>query len=336
MHLHTPQVHVPGYWLANLDGVYRYLHDHVKKGVAHDIGVSSCSRPLRALEYPQREAATRLLIIGGTHGHEPGTVAGVMNLVSLLERGEDLSGEKAAAFLELLRKVHLFVLPVLNPDGRAVCPDSFVGMAVDTCAVYASGLTKDGAILPYDADSDEPCYFLDPKDALFVGGQFNGAGIAINRRRTLDPVDAVEVDSLLRFAMDKDLDAVLDLHACGYNFSFQVRSHEAPYWPVMRNWQKRAETLFAERGSPLHPLHGDGNPPTPPPFFFNSSVFHQRAKLMWIAFEGRQGYLGNPSFMPQPDHRTIIDDYLTAMRVFVELGVEGQYARANAETFRTR
>jgi hypothetical protein len=37
--------------------------------------------------------------------------------------------------------------------------------------------------------------------------------------------------------------------------------------------------------------------------------------------------------MPQPDHATIIGDYLTAVEVFLDLGVEGWYARANREAF---
>jgi hypothetical protein len=37
--------------------------------------------------------------------------------------------------------------------------------------------------------------------------------------------------------------------------------------------------------------------------------------------------------MPLPTHWEIIDDYLTATRVFLELGVEGHYAKANREVF---
>ena len=101
--------------------------------------------------------------------------------------------------------------------------------------------------------------------------------------------DAIEVAAAFEFAKDCTLDAILDLHACGYNFAFQVRSHEPPYWPVMREWQRHAERLFVSKGRPLKPLHGDGDPPAPLEFHFNSSLFHRHAKLMWIAFEGRQG-----------------------------------------------
>ena len=43
---------------------------------------------------------------------------------------------------------------------------------------------KDGSLIPYDSGSEEPLYYFDPREALFVGGQFNGAGYATNRRRS--------------------------------------------------------------------------------------------------------------------------------------------------------
>lgn len=333
MALETAKVAVPPFWLANLNSVNDYLDHQISRGVNHRIGHSSLGHPLSVIEYPNPKAAYCLLVIGGTHGHEPGTVAAAMNLIHIMETGSGLDGKLNSKLTELAEQVHLYIMPVLNPDGRTVCLDSFVGLTVDACTAYASGLQKDGSVIPYDAGSDEPLYYFNPEEAIFVGGQFNGAGIAINRRKTIDPVDAVEAEALLEFVRGRSIEAVLDLHACGYNFAFQVRSHPAPYWPVMREWQRRAEQLFAERGSPLNPLYGDGDPPTPPAFHFNSSVFHQRAHLMWIAFEGRQGYLGSPSFMPQPDHATIVQDYLSAIQVFIELGNEGWYARANQETF---
>ena len=60
---------------------------------------------------------------------------------------------------------------------------------------------------------------------------------------------------------------------------------------------------------------------------------HKHARLMFFAYEGRQGYLGSKAWMPLPTEWEIIDDYLSAVEVFMELGVEGHYARANKEVF---
>jgi len=330
--LRIPQLVVPDFWLANLAAVGDYLATRVRRGRLHCAGTTTHGRPLTVVEYPVA-GGPALMIFGGTHGHEPGTVASVMNLIHLLETGTDLAGAPHPALLRVAERTHLYLLPMLNPDGRAVCPDSFYCQGVDTVTIYASGLQRDGSLVPYDADSAQPCYYFDPAQALFVGGQFNGAGWAINRRLTAEHSEAVEVQALLDWCQGRGLQAILDLHACGYNFAFQARSHAAPYWPVMREWQRRAEALFARKGRVLGKLYGDGDPPPAPGFLFNSTLFNRRHHLLFAAFEGRQGYLGSPSFMPLPTEWEIIDDYLGAVEIFLELGQEEYYARANQEVF---
>ncbi len=333
MEIKIPKLVLPDFWLSNADRVEAYLDTQVARGIVHDAGSSVRGRRLRVVEYSAGLRRHKLMVIGGTHGHEPGTVASCLNLINLLETGQDLAGEKHPDLESVLDQVHLYIVPMLNPDGRAVCPDSFYAQGVDTCEVYASGLRQSGDLVPYDADSEEPCYYFDPDEALFVGGQFNAAGWAINRRLSDVHSEAVEVQQLLDFVKPLGLDAILDLHACGYNFAMQARSHPAPYWPILREWQARAEKLFAHKGRQLSPLYGDGDPPEPPGFFFNSILFHRQAKLGWMGFEGRQGYLGRASFMPLPTEWEIIDDYLSAVMIFLELGANGAWAEANAETF---
>ncbi len=336
MPIKVPEIVVPPFWLSNLGGVYRYLRQQVRKGQLHDIGRSCFGHPLYSVEYP-RPGCSKLMVIGGTHGHEPGGVAAAMNLIHLLEAGTDLAGRPHDELLRVAEQVHLFVVPCLNPDGRSVCPDSFYAQGLETLMIYACGLQQDGSLIPYDSESDTPLYYFDPGEAIFVGGQFNGAGYAINRRRSADYSDAQEVQALLEFVRDgpgRGLEAIMDLHACGYNFGIQARSHEPPYWPVLREWQRRALAAFTAKGRPLRPrLYGDGDPPQPPPFHYNSTLFHRHARLLWFAYEGRQGHLGRPSFMPLPTEWEIVDDYLTAMTYFFQLGVEERYAQVNREVF---
>ena len=332
MNIKIPQIRVPDFWLANVDKVEQYLSTHVGKGQVHDVGCTALGRPVNVVEY-NAQSPTALMIIGGTHGHEPGTVAAAMNLIHTLETGADLHGQPHDRLLQLAENVHLYVAPMLNPDGRGVNMDSYHGLDVGALRVYAGGLTKSGKVIPYDCSSDEPLYYFDPGDAIFMGGQFNAAGYAMNRRRSEDHSDAVEVQHLFEFVKDRGLDAAFDMHACGSNFAIQVSRHEAPYWPIMREWQRRAEKLFAEKGRPLRPLYRDGDPPQPYKYYTNSSLFHKHAHLMWVVYEGRQGCLGHPNFMPLPTEWEMIDDYLSAVTVFMELGVEGRYAGATKEVF---
>ena len=331
-HIVPPRVQTPDFWCSNFGKVQDYLNHRVRTGVVRELGPSSLGYPVRCVEYG-RDDGIKLMVVGGTHGHEPGTVAAAMNLVHLLEQGQDLAGATHPRLLDLLQDVHLYIVPCLNPDGRTVCPDSFYCQSTETVRVYSSGLQLDGSLIPYDSESQEPLYYFDPAQALFIGGQFNGAGYASNRRRSADHSDAVEVQALLDFVDGLGVQAIVDLHACGYNLAIQVRSHEPPYWDVLREWQRRAKGVFAAKGRPLQALHGDGDPPDPIEFYTNSYLLHHRGQLLCFSYEGRQGYLGARSFMPLPTEWEIVDDYLTAVTLFVELGIEGFYERANREVF---
>ncbi|MBN1672324.1 MAG: hypothetical protein JXR37_14890 [Kiritimatiellae bacterium] len=327
-----PRIETPRFWLSNFGKVQAYLHTKLARGRLERIGFSSLSYPIHAVEYANK-GKTPLMVVGGTHGHEPGGVAAVMNLVNLMERGVDLDGWPHPELCRLLDQVHLHLIPILNPDGRVVCPDSFYGLPTEAVKVYSCGLKKDGSLIPYEAGSDDPLYYFDPNDAIFMGGQFNGAGYAINRRTSPDDFSAVEVRHLVEYLKGRGVQGLFDLHACGSNIAVMPRSHEPPYWPIAREWQKRAEALFESKSRPLSPMHGDGDPPKPLTHHFNSSVVHKHAQLFWLACEGRQGYAGHPNFMPIPTEWEIIDDYLAEIAVFLELGIEGLYAKANQAVF---
>ncbi len=73
----------------------------------------------------------------------------------------------------------------------------------DTCQANASGLQLDGRLVPYDSEAQEPCYYFDPAQAVFVGGQFNGAGWAINRRLSDQHSEAAEGQLLLDFVQGR-------------------------------------------------------------------------------------------------------------------------------------
>jgi len=186
------------------------LRENGRQGKLHNVGTSSLGYPINVVEYP-REGCVKLMVIGGTHGHEPGGVATAMNLIHLMDSGKDLADQPHEHLLELLQKIHLFVVPCLNPNGRTVCPDMFYAQGVDTIKVYSSGLQQDGSLIPYDSGSEEPLYYFNPQDAIFMGGQFNGAGYAIKRRRSCDFSDAVEVQSIFEFVKERGFDAIMDL-----------------------------------------------------------------------------------------------------------------------------
>jgi len=100
MRIKIPQIAVPDFWLANFGKVQNYLRHELRAGRLHEIGESSLGYPIHVVEYP-REGCVKLMIVGGTHGHEPGGVAAAMNMIHLLESGRDLAGHELDASTDL-------------------------------------------------------------------------------------------------------------------------------------------------------------------------------------------------------------------------------------------
>ena len=88
MHVKIPEIAVPHFWLANFGKVQDYLRRQLRTGKLHDVGTSSLGYPIHAVEYA-KDGCVKLMVVGGTHGHEPGTVATVMNVIHLMETGRD-------------------------------------------------------------------------------------------------------------------------------------------------------------------------------------------------------------------------------------------------------
>ena len=71
MYIKIPQIAVPHFWRANFGEVQNVLNRELVEGKLHEIGASSLGYPVRGVEYA-REGCVKLMVIGGTHGHEPG------------------------------------------------------------------------------------------------------------------------------------------------------------------------------------------------------------------------------------------------------------------------
>lgn len=116
-----------------------------------------------------------LLLAGCIHGGEfEGTVA-LLNLISLLETGVDLKGDKNDYLCNITGTVNLLIIPCLNPDGRSrIEQDSVVGMDFKQFRYYNQGTWKDGTLCGYPE-----CKKIHPiKDYCdFLGAYFNDDGV---------------------------------------------------------------------------------------------------------------------------------------------------------------
>lgn len=143
-----PQIVVPEFWLAEVGEVEAYLSEKLSRGRLYTLGGTTHGRPLQEVEYPVTDPAATVMIIGGTHGHEPGTVAATLNLLQVREQGEDLAGKAHPRLAELLAQTHLKVALMLNPDGHGVCPVSFYAGGATPVRLMPRGCSLTGAWCP--------------------------------------------------------------------------------------------------------------------------------------------------------------------------------------------
>ncbi|MBR2466843.1 MAG: hypothetical protein IKB38_07970 [Clostridia bacterium] len=192
---------LPIYWHGSVELVNEGIKK-VKRGTVKELLPSAGGRPIYMVEYgksnlPPRKAnlssalggkdfncyadkrgadyVPTVYFAGCIHGGEfEGTVA-IMNLISLLETGVDLAGNKNDKLLSAAEKVHLILTPMCNPDGRSHIPfDNFVGHTFYDLRYYNQGIWKNGELCGWPE-----CKQVHPiKDHVaYLGGYFNDDGV---------------------------------------------------------------------------------------------------------------------------------------------------------------
>ena len=149
-----------------------------------------------------------VVLIGAEHGQETEGVAGLMNLISVLETGVDLAGNPNKGIEELAAKVRLVIVPVANPDGRArVEPAGIVGLKGYDLRYWGQGTWADGSLCDYPA-----CKKIHPITGTgFLGGYFNDDGVNLMHDNFFHPM-AKETQALLDLCADEIADFVIHLH----------------------------------------------------------------------------------------------------------------------------
>ncbi|HHT26159.1 MAG TPA: hypothetical protein GXZ82_02765 [Firmicutes bacterium] len=139
---------IPTYWLTDTEEVYAYLQQKVLKGAVGLLGHSAGRRPIWMVSYgtPREGKGTTtysgslgcndvkaylgpdygkrvMLIIGGVHASEFEGIAGIVNLITVLEQGVDLRGKPWPDLVQAAEQLdRILLIPILNVDGRARLP----------------------------------------------------------------------------------------------------------------------------------------------------------------------------------------------------------------------
>jgi hypothetical protein len=192
---------IPVYWKTRLDEVQETLK-LVKKGVVTQPYSSAGGRPIYMVEYGKSTLPARtancssalgarkiecyadktspdytpcVFLCGCVHGGEFEGTSAMLNLIKLIETGTDYNGQANDEIVELCSKVHLILVPMVNPDGRSHIPfDSFVGKTFHDLRYYNQGTWKDGTLTGWPG-----CKMVHPiKDYVdYLGGYFNDDGV---------------------------------------------------------------------------------------------------------------------------------------------------------------
>ena len=169
-----------------------------------------------------------VFLIGAMHGAEfEGTVA-ILNLISLIETGVDLAGERYPAFEGIEEKMHLLLVPCANPDGRARVPvDAFAETSEPEFRKWAQGTwKKDGSLANWPM-----CKKVHPiKEASdFLGSYFDDNGINLMHDDFFNPWSET-TKFLLRIADKHVPDVTSLLHGGGSSKMHIPKVNFVPYY----------------------------------------------------------------------------------------------------------
>jgi hypothetical protein len=195
---------IPMFWVTSVDEVSGFLDRQIRKGEARTFGKTAGGRAMRAVFYgsPRREKGTTTysgslgyrdvrawlgpdhgkkvyLAMAAVHGGEMEGIAGIVNLLAVLETGRDLRGRAWPEITAAAAKIDRIVLiPIVNLDGRARVPYRMLRHWGDDYTVpeyFNTGAHLDGKLLGWPGVKQ--FIPLDFSKTQFPGGYPNDAGV---------------------------------------------------------------------------------------------------------------------------------------------------------------
>jgi hypothetical protein len=333
----------PDYYLTRLDELDAFLAT-LERGSVREVGASAGGRPIHAVAWGEKEEIARtaplvaalsarkpetfygqtsrqtLMIVSTIHGGEMESIAGVANLMHVLETGEDLKGVAWPAIAECAGKLRVVIVPCANPDGRAHIPDDRddpTAWTEDENVEWRHGRYANGELAHWPG-SKAPLPAR-AEDYRFMGGYFNDARVIPDYGYFLGAALDPEAHALLALALEEHADCVLDLHSCETGPFMIVGDRCLPEF--LREAQFRIDGAFRQK------LRDRDLGPRPWTVTAGGEAMDLRA-LYWHAagalpliFEAPNGmYPGH--IWP---HEKIVDMYLTLFEVMLTIGAHERY-----------
>lgn len=267
---------IPPYWVTTVEEVSAFLRDKVKRGSVETVGRTAGGREIKAVFYGRARQGAGTTTYSGSlgfrdvrayigpdhekrvymamaavHGGEWEAIAGMVNLLSVLETGKDLRGKAWPGIQEAAAKLdRLILIPITNVDGRARIP---LRMLADwggdhTVQEYfnTGGWPPDGKLIGWPQVKEH--IPLDFAKTQFPGGYPNDGGVNIQHDDFFSAKRQPETQALLDLAARERPDVILNLHT-GAQFIEPLRPFIEPtLMPVWESFYGRVRSRLATMG----------------------------------------------------------------------------------------
>lgn len=322
------------FWCTRLNEIETFLKT-IRKGEVRELCRSAGGRPVYSVSYGKKPVTNRtanyasamaakrpeaffgetngrtksMVILAAVHGMEIENTMGAMNLVSVLETGQDISGRPRPAIADAARGLRLAIVPLANPDGRErVGLDDLIGVSDEDQPLYCQGRYADGVVM-----SHPDCKRLHPMplDVKYLGGYYNDDGVNIQCDTEFNRLMARETKALLDLVVDEVPEAVANMHSCGSGpFMFAHGLSVPPAYEIrMAEVTGVLRREFTERG--LRPLPPYRYKPNEGGFALDS-MFHFLTGCLPVLCECPHGLVSNPYTREE-----ILEVQMTFHEVFV-------------------
>ena len=349
---------IPDFWVTDLGDIAAWLACHVSRGEIREIGRSAGGRPIPAVTFgePRKGARTTsfsgsigarklaayfgaehehtvYMGMGGVHASEYEGITGIVNLISVLETGQDLRGKEWPELAEIARQIgRIILIPVLNVDGRARIPQRMFVHRGDDSTIYqcwGTGAWADGNNIGWPQCKE--FIPLDFAKTMFPGGYPNDGGVNIQHDDFFSPNRQPETEALLQLCAEERPDLISNMHTGAPGNNYYIRMHrpfvEAALAPTFDRLYAAVHGGLAKAGlqSTDDPAL-EGDPTKAPQGVYNLDTalnLHCGALPMVIespchGFSGKDR-AGNVVF-PAPD--SLVDQQLTCHRELMRFLLE--------------
>ncbi|MHC4329252.1 MAG: M14 family zinc carboxypeptidase [Planctomycetota bacterium] len=296
----VPQRQMPKFWAGNVTSLPARF-ENLTHGKVRTIAVSPGGRSVHLIAYGQAEKLERkanfnsaiggrepaaymnkaarrkpvILFTGPVHGAEVEGLTGLVNLIHIMESGEDLRGKIQSELRALGRQCRLLIIPDGNPDGIVRFePRSLCGMELNDLRFWGQGTWSDDTFCGWPQSKRQ--HPMAGDNTGFLGCYFNDKGINPMHDEFFDPMGP-EAPAILKVAKEEGPDMAVSLHSHSSNPALLRPAYvTTEIQQDVRSLAQRCYELLADRGLPYGSVfkvapEGGKNPS---PFNLASAMYH--------------------------------------------------------------